>query len=306
MSLLRNSSPRRSAGLDVNGRFAAAVQAEDGRVERTVSAELDESFFRDGAVADVDGLGSALERFASETGLPKTVRVGVSNQQIAMRMIELPLIEDQKDLEAAVRFQAAEAIAMPLDEAILDHQVAETVDGPDGPRLKVVLVAARQTMVESLLAALRKAGLKVEGVDLDAFALVRMLAEDSPASSSAKAYCHLGGVANLAVASGRLCVFTRALSTRWDTEAAASDLAGEIRLSMDSYTSTPGSLPVTEVVLSGPGADDETLVEDLNSELALPTTVAPALGGLDPSAIPAGEEASRYTVAAGLALGAAA
>ncbi|MBA2420710.1 MAG: pilus assembly protein PilM [Thermoleophilaceae bacterium] len=306
MSLLRNSSARRTAGLDVNGRFVAAVEIDGGRVERTVSAELPESFFRDGAVADVDGLASALEDFASSTGLPKTVRVGISNQQIAMRMIELPVIEDQKDLEVAVRFQAAEAIAMPLDEAILDYQVTETFEGVDGPRLRVVLVAARRTMVESLLAALRKAGLKVDGVDLDAFALVRMLAEDTPGSGYSKAFCHLGGVANLAVASGRLCLFTRALSTRWDIEGTASDLASEIRLSMDSYTSTPGSLPVTEVVLSGPGADDDTLVEGLESQLGLLTTVAPALGALDPAAIPAGEDASRYTVAAGLALGAAA
>ena len=59
---------------------------------------------------------------------------------------------------------------MPLDEAVLDHQVAGYVHAPDGtPRMQVVLVAARRSMIEGLLEAAKKAGLKPEGVDLDAF-----------------------------------------------------------------------------------------------------------------------------------------
>src|SRR4029450_11285464 len=113
-----------------------------------------------------------------------------------------------KQRDAAVRFQAAEAIAMPLDEAVLDHQLARYTEAPDGsprmpvgppatpldaavldhqlagyteapdgsPRMQVVLVAARRSMIEGLLDAAKQAGLKPEGVDLDAFALVRMLA----------------------------------------------------------------------------------------------------------------------------------
>ena len=92
-------------------------------------------------------------------------------------MIELPRIEDEKQRDAAVRFQAAEAIAMPLDEAVLDHQVAGYTEAPDGsPRMQVVVVAARRSMIEALLEAAKQAGLKPEGIDLDAFALVRMLA----------------------------------------------------------------------------------------------------------------------------------
>ena len=58
-------------------------------------------------------------------------------------MVELPRIEDPKQRDAAVRFQAAEAIAMPLDEAVLDHHVAGYAEALDGtPRMQIVLVAA--------------------------------------------------------------------------------------------------------------------------------------------------------------------
>ena len=101
----------------------------------------------------------------------------MANQQIVVRVVELPRIEDEKQRDAAVRFQAAEAIAMPLDEAVLDHQVAGYTEAPDGsPRMQVVLVAARRSMIEALLEAAKAAGLKPEGIDLDAFALVRTLA----------------------------------------------------------------------------------------------------------------------------------
>src|SRR5919108_1089734 len=111
-------------------------------------------------------------------------------------------------------------MSMPLDEAVLDHQVAGFADAHDGtPRMQVVVVAARRKMIETLLEAVKSAGLKAEGVDLDAFALVRTLAVGGHDSAdSARVFCHLGGVTNLAVAVGTSCFFTRPLSAIWDQE----------------------------------------------------------------------------------------
>ena len=114
-------------------------------------------------------------------------------------------------------------------------------------------------MIEALLEAVKDAGLKPEGVDLDAFALVRTLAVaagDQP-EDSARVYCHLGGVTNLAIAVGSACLFTRPLSAVWDDEDAAARLADEIRLSIDYYMTQAQAKPVGEIVLSGPGSADE-------------------------------------------------
>jgi len=276
---------------------------------RSASTNLAEGVVGDGEVIDKAALSSALKRFVSEENLPKNVRLGVANQQIVVRVIELPRIEDEKQRDAAVRFQAAEAIAMPLDEAVLDHQVAGYTEAPDGtPRMQVVLVAARRSMVEALLEAAKAAGLKPESIDLDAFALVRTLAAangDQP-EDSARVYCHLGGVTNLAIAVGSACYFTRPLSAVWDDEDAGARLADEIRLSIDYYMTQAQARPVGEVVLSGPGSADDSLAESLGLHLGLPTTVAAPLGVLDRSALAANEDPHRLTVAAGLAMGKAA
>jgi type IV pilus assembly protein PilM len=305
---LRKNSERGVVGLDIDGRYLAAAQVDSGRVVRAASLELPAGLVRDGEVVDSDGLAETLKRFVQQAGLPKSVRLGVANQQIVVRVVELPRIEDPKERDAAVRFQAAEAIAMPLDEAVLDHQVAGYAEALDGsPRMQVVLVAARRSMVDALLEAARKAGLKPEGVDLDAFALVRTLAAASAAGAddSARVFCHLGGVTNLAIAVGTTCFFTRPLSAVWDDDDAGSRLADEIRLSIDYYMTQPQARPVREVVLSGPGSSTTELVDGLGVHLGLPTSIAAPLGALDAPAL-AGEDPRRFTVAAGLAMGSAA
>jgi type IV pilus assembly protein PilM len=306
---LRKSSAGGTVGLDIDGRYLAAAQVEGGRVVRGVSLDLPEGLVADGEVVNRDGLAEALKSFVAETGLPRNVRLGVANQQIVVRVIELPRIEDEKQRDAAVRFQAAEAIAMPLDEAVMDHQLAGYSDGPDGsPRMQVVVVAARRSMIEGLLDAAKQAGLKPDGIDLDAFALVRTLAvaTDTFAGDSARVYCHLGGVSNLAIAVGTACYFTRPLAAVWDDEDAGARLADEIRLSIDYYMTQAQAQPVGEIVLSGPGSADDQLVESLGVHLGLPTTVAAPLGVLDRSALAPTEDPHRLTVAAGLAMGRAA
>ena len=305
---LRKSSDRGSIGLDIDGRYLAAAQVNGGRVTRCASQNLPEGLVRDGEVSDPEVLGQHLKSFASAAGLPRSVRLGVANQQIVVRVVELPRIEDDKQRDAAVRFQASEAIAMPLDEAVLDHQIAGFTTAPDGtPRMQVVLVAARRKMIETLLEAVKAAGLKAEGVDLDAFALVRALAVDTEDDDPrARVFCHLGGVTNLAVAVGTNCFFTRPLSAVWDEEDAGSRLADEIRLSIDYYMTQPQAKPVGEVVLSGPGSVNSELVETLETQLGMPIQVPAPLGVLDGSALGPTEDPHRYTVAAGLSLGAAA
>jgi type IV pilus assembly protein PilM len=310
---LRNRSSHDSVGLDIDDRFLAAVVASGGAIQRVASTDLPEGLVRDGEVVDPAGLAEATKRFVSDNNLPRNVRLGVSNQQIVVRMIELPPIEDAKEREAAVRFQAAEAIAMPLDEAILDYQFIERVSvAAGGERDRMVVVAARKSMIEPLLEASKAAGLKVEGIDLNAFALVRTLTaaggDSSLVDESARVFCHLGGMTNLAIAVGSTCVFTRPLTSSGDAGDAgsASALAEKIRLSIDFHLNLPGARTVADVVLSGPGAQSEGLLHSLNGLIGRPVTLAEPLGTLGAYTVAPDEDPHRYTVAAGLALGAAA
>jgi Tfp pilus assembly PilM family ATPase len=103
------------------------------------------------------------------------VRLGVASQKMAVRVMELPAIDDEQQLDAAIRFQAQEELPMPVEQAVLDHRLLERIDDEQGGRMRILVVAARRDSVEHLLAAARRAGLSPELVDLSAFAMIRAL-----------------------------------------------------------------------------------------------------------------------------------
>jgi type IV pilus assembly protein PilM len=303
---LGNRSARTSVGLDLDGSFLSAVAMSGGVIEKAASIEMPSGLLRDGEVEDVQGTAQLVKEFMKEHGFGKNVWLGVANQQIAVRSLDIPPIEDDAERAAAVRFQASEAVAMPLDEAVLDYQVIGQATSPEGAgAMRVIVVAAREPMIMRLIDAVRGAGLRPEGIDLSAFALMRIVApENEPEPAAARVYCHLAGVTNLAVGVGNTCVFTRPLATVWDGGSAefTSMLAEEIRLSMDYYMGQPDARQVSEVLLTGPGSQRPGLVEQVAGLVGLPVTAAPPLGRLGAASLRMGDDPSRYTVAAGLAL----
>ena len=83
----------------------------------------------------------------------------------------------EEELRGAIEFQAQDYIPIPIEEAVLDFQVVHRYTGNDGiPKQQVLLVAAQKEMVQRFLDAARRAGLKVAGIDVNAFALIRALA----------------------------------------------------------------------------------------------------------------------------------
>jgi type IV pilus assembly protein PilM len=219
------SGGRQVVGLDIEpGYITAAQVAVNGgiAVERAAGVELAPEIVRDGEVIDVVGLSEALKTLFAENKLDPRVRLGIANQRIVVRTLELPPIEDHAELATAVRFQAQDELPMSLDSAVIDIQALGIVETPSGPRQRVVLVAARREMVERLLVAAREAGLRPEGIDLSAFALIRSLHVPGSPSDERVVYLSLGGLGNLAVAEGSVCQFTRVLSIGLES------IAGEV------------------------------------------------------------------------------
>jgi type IV pilus assembly protein PilM len=200
--------------------------AAPGAVSATAVRSLPPGVFHEGEVADPQGLAAALKALFGEVRASRRVRVGIANQRVVVRTLRLPAIQDPKQMAAAIRFQAQERIPMPLDQAVLQHQVVGAIPATEGsgPQVDVVVVAARRDMVMSIHEPLRRAGLEPAGIDLSAFAMIRALASDAPAEE-AVLYCNVGDVMNLAVAHGRTCLFTRVSGT--GMEAIAARLASE-------------------------------------------------------------------------------
>jgi type IV pilus assembly protein PilM len=200
----------------------------------------------------------------------------VANQRTVLRTLELPPLTDRKELATAVNFQAQDQVPMPLSNAVLDFHPLGVFDTPAGPRQKVVLVAAQRDMIGRLLAAVRAAGLRPEGIDLSAFALIRSLYQADPEGPARVLYLNVDGLTNLAIAEGQICRFTRVVGSGLEGMAGeiaerrgvaiteARELLGAVDLSAPAEPEESAAPPAGEPQADGEeeSYDDEPPVED--------------------------------------------
>jgi type IV pilus assembly protein PilM len=225
-----------------------------------------------------------------------------------------------------VLFRAHDAVSIPVDEAIIDYRVLDTdVDESGVVKRKILLVAAYREPIERFTAAFREAGIRLVGVDLEAFALLRAVSKpaNGSAPSAAVVAVNTGHErTTLAVSDGNICEFTRVLEWGGSSlvtavarelgvplaeadlallgvsldgtaangheldpqraranEAARAQLqtlARELVASLQYYQGQPGSLPISEILLTGgtsriPGIEAElTRLTRVNVRLADP------------------------------------
>ena len=230
---------REVVGLKIgaSGLTAARIAVNGApRLVAVASASLEPGIVSGGEVRDPGRLADALKAFFAANKLPrKNVRVGVANNRIGVRTIDLAGVGDAKQLANAIRFRAQEALPIPLDEAVLDYQVlADGVDAEGTATKRVLFVVAYRDLVERYAESCKRAGLRLLGIDLEAFALVRALAplaeavEDGETDGrGALVAVSIGAErSTLAVSDGLTCEFTRILD--WGGASLTAALAVEL------------------------------------------------------------------------------
>jgi type IV pilus assembly protein PilM len=254
----RSRSGSMLVGLDIQPGYVSAVQARvNGSilVQRAAGAPLPPDTVREGEVLDGTALADTLRDMFRDSRLDKRVRVGVANQRTVLRTLELPPLTDRKELATAVRFQAEDQVPMPLDNAVLDFHALGVIDTPAGPRQRVIVVAAQRDMVERLLVAVRGAGLRPEGVDLSAFALIRSLHRADEEHAGRVLYLNVGGLTNMAIAEGTVCRFTRVVGG--GLESMAADIAERNGIKLHDARELLASVDLEERTSAAPPALEE-------------------------------------------------
>lgn len=193
--------PKGAVGLDIGTSAvrAAEVAARKGPplLTRFAQIALPAGAIIDGEIADADAVVDKLKELWRRGGFRlKRVAIGVANQKVVVRQVDLPFMEES-ELRGALQFQVQEFIPMPIEEAILDFQVLEEFPGEDGQRMmRVLLVAAQREMIGSYIDVVQRAGLEPVLVDLTPFAALRPLIDETPgllAESEGEAVIDIGG-----------------------------------------------------------------------------------------------------------------
>ena len=103
------------------------------------------------------------------------------NFSVFNSVITLPVMK-QKELDAAVRWEAKKFIPMPIEDVILDWRIIDTVD-VNGKRknYRILLTAASRSLVKNYVEIFKQADLELIALETESFALSRSLIGKSQA-----------------------------------------------------------------------------------------------------------------------------
>lgn len=169
-----------NVGLDIGTSAVRAALVNTGKgtptLQRYGEVALPPGAVVGGEIVDEELVQGAISRLWKTAKLPKKrVVLGIANQRVIVRRVDLPYMAES-ELSESLAFQAQEYIPIPIDDAILDFIPLEEFTTPEGePMLSVLVVAAQKQMASDVLRVVQAVGIKPMAVDLQAFALVRVL-----------------------------------------------------------------------------------------------------------------------------------
>ena len=215
-------APPPPVGLDIGTDFIRAAQIKPSSSGNTLVSYgvvgMPLGAVVEGEIVDPQAVSGAIRELWKRAGLRvKDVAIGVSNQKVVVRLIDLPFME-RDELAGAIQYQAQDYIPIPVEEAILDFQIIGDYMTPsDEHMMEVLLVAAQRDMIDNAVSAVEGAGLKMAQVDVTAFALVRSLLDaaggwlsDEADAGEALGIVHItSGLTNIVVVERGIPRFTR-------------------------------------------------------------------------------------------------
>lgn len=278
----------------------------------------------DGEIVDPGPVSEAISQVWKRAKIRgKAAVVGVSNQRVVVRQVDLPYLDEQ-EFRSSLRFQAADYIPMSVEDAQLDFIVIDdyTTESQEH-MMRVLLIAAATDMVDSFVTTASSGGVETMGVDLTPFAIARAV------SASARGETGVAGseaVIDVGAATTNILIhhngeprFVRILLVGGDdaTEALSEELSisfeeaeamkfdlgrgvgpdnarallnrqvaslvDEIRGSLDYYLSQEDSEPVSSIVITGGGSLTSGLTERLEQTLKTQVQVGSPLAQLNVS-----------------------
>jgi type IV pilus assembly protein PilM len=131
---------------------------------------------QEGSIVEPGALANELRNMMNELRTRKRyVVTAASNLAVITRTLQVPKMPI-KQMEEAVRWEAERYIPFPIDEVVLDYSPLDAHESvPDGEQMDVVVGAARQETVASLVEALKAANLEPLIIDVKPFAGLRTL-----------------------------------------------------------------------------------------------------------------------------------
>lgn len=115
-------------------------------------------------------LSESLKKLFREKRVARNVMTAVSGDAVIVRYVKLPFMTED-ELRNVISYKAEQHIPLPIDQVVIDFHILGEVQEENQKKLEVLLVAAKEEMIEQHIHLLKVSGLKPELIDVDSFAM---------------------------------------------------------------------------------------------------------------------------------------
>jgi len=186
LSPLKNLFSRKSKGIGLEiapERISIAQLRKQGQSYKLVThitEEVPEGIFEEGQIVDPPALAELIQETFAKNNIKTTkVATGVPMRDAIIRIIPIPAELNPQELrEMVLNHEAGLYLPYPREEVDLDYQQLGFFQDEDGiEKTQVLLVATRREVTDIYLETLQQAGLEVDIVEINSFALIRTIRE---------------------------------------------------------------------------------------------------------------------------------
>lgn len=155
-------------------------QRQGLKLDALTSVSVPEGVFVEGQIADPPAMAQLIQQALGEAKI-KTTRVAtaVPGRDSIVRLIPVPAELDDKELrDMVLNHEASLYLPYPREEADVDYQKLGYFVDEDGiEKVQVMLVATRKEVTDTYVSTFEQAGLQVDVLEINSFALIRTIRE---------------------------------------------------------------------------------------------------------------------------------
>lgn len=212
------------------------------------------------------------QRKASLAGVKGEVTVGLGSEQILLRVVSLPIVEDD-ELASISRLQVDKFSPFPVESMVVSHEVLHKSDD----NCLVLIGAARDEIVQALGKTLNDAGISPARVDADVLGWWRLLADASEIAEKGLQVILLmdGATTELIVLQDGIPMVFRSLGSNegMTEEELAVETASEVGHTLMSLELEYGSADTSTVSVWTRGGTAEIMAAGLRNECSCEVNV---------------------------------
>jgi type IV pilus assembly protein PilM len=154
-------------------------QRQGLKLDSFASIAVPEGVITDGQITDAPAMAQIIQQLLAESKINASkVATSVPGRDAIMRLIPVPAELDDKELREIVQNEAGLYLPYPREEADVDYQKLGYFVDEDGiEKVKVLLVATRREVTDAYINTFEQAGLRIDVLEINSFALIRTIRE---------------------------------------------------------------------------------------------------------------------------------